>query len=275
MDGAFDLDRVGGRRALDDLVAAVVEAGHLALQLFHRGAWTRVERKPDRTPVTEADRAVEAHVRAHLERHHPATAILGEEEGASGVDGADLRWVVDPIDGTKAFIRGLPTWSVLVGLEADGEPALGIAYLPADDDLYVGVVGEGAYGDGRRLEVSRCSSVAECTISHGSLAQFTDLGLGDLLTRLGQGTESQRGFADFDGYRRLLHGRVDAMIDPGVAPWDICAPAALVRAAGGRLTSLDGADSIHRGSAVASNGVLHDELLALLHRDTHTRRAAG
>ncbi len=224
---SFDLDRIGGRRALAALIDEVLASGEEAMRLFGNGAANRTRRKPDRSPVTEADEAVEKRLLAYLRDRYPEAGFLGEETGSSGPAEAGLRWVVDPIDGTRAFIRGIPTWSILLGLEADGEPVLGLAYMPAADDLFVAVSGEGAWGNGRPLHVSQVDSLADCAVSHGALSQFTDLQLGDLLPRLGEETYTQRGFADFDGYRQLLWGRVDAMIDPGVAPWDVCAAAVL------------------------------------------------
>ncbi len=260
----FDLDRIGGPRALDALVDEVLAAGDEALRLYRAGAANRTKQKPDRSPVTEADEAVERRLRAFLAERYPEHGFLGEETGGAGADAA-LRWVVDPIDGTRAFIRGIPTWSILVGLEHEGEPVVGVAYLPAGHDLFVAVRGHGAWDNGRPITaLSRVAAVEEAVVTHGALSQFTDLGLGYLLPRLGKGTYTQRGFADFDGYRQLLRGRVDAMVDPGVAPWDICPAAVLVREAGGRLTSLDGHDTIHGGGSVASNGAVHDGLLALL-----------
>jgi histidinol-phosphatase len=264
MGEAFDLDRIGGRRALVDLVDEVLSAGEEALRLYRQGAAERMKKKPDRSPVTEADEAVERRLLKYLQKRYPEAAFLGEETGGAGPADAGLRWVVDPIDGTRAFIRGIPTWSILVGLEADGVPVLGLAYMPAAEDLFVAVTGDGARGNGRPLSVSGVEALADATVSHGALSQFTDLQLGHLLPRLGQSTYTQRGFADFDGYRQLLCGRVDAMIDPGVAAWDICAAAVIVREAGGRLTDFGGEDTIHGGGAVASNGVIHDALLELL-----------
>jgi histidinol-phosphatase len=261
---SFDLDRIGGRSALAMLIDEVLAAGEDARRLYRSGAANRTRRKPDRSPVTEADEAVEKRLSMYLRKRYPDAGFLGEETGSAGPSGAGLRWVVDPIDGTRAFIRGIPTWSILVGLEAEGRPVLGVAYMPAADDLFVGVEGEGAWGNGRPLALSHVETLADCAVTHGALSEFTDLQLGHLLPRLGEATYTQRGFSDFDGYRQLLLGRVDAMIDPGVAPWDICAAAVLVREAGGRLTSLDGEETIHGHGAVASNGLVHDALLRLL-----------
>lgn len=267
IDTAFDLDRIGGRRALTALIDEVLACGAEALRLYEGGVADRMRQKPNRSPVTEADEAVEARLSMYLRKRYPEAAFLGEETGSAGPSTAGLRWVVDPIDGTRAFIRGIPTWSILVGLEADGAPALGVAYMPAAGDLFMAVRGEGAWGNGRPLRVSQVDALGESVVTHGALSQFTDLQLGHLLPRLAEHTYTQRGFADFDGYRQLLWGRVDAMIDPGVAPWDICAAAVIVREAGGVLTSLAGEATIHGGSAVASNGAVHDALIALLSGD--------
>lgn len=267
--GGFDLDRIGGRRALADLIDEVLCAGDEARRMYEAGVirWTdrtNVSIKPDRSPVTEADQKVEQRVAGYLRKRYPDADFLGEETGESGPGGAGLRWVLDPIDGTRAFVRGIGTWSVLLGLIADGEPVLGIAYLPAENDLYWAVRGDGAWGNGRPLAVSRVGTLADSTVSHGALQQFTGAAMVPALERLGARTASQRGFSDFDGYRRLLRGQVDAMVDPAVMPWDICAAAVLVREAGGVLTSFDGEPTIFGGGALASNGLFHEELLALI-----------
>ncbi|MBW2160493.1 MAG: hypothetical protein JRH14_11135, partial [Deltaproteobacteria bacterium] len=131
---------------------------------------------------------------------------------------------VDPIDGTRAFVRGLPTWSVLVGIEADGVPVAGIAYMPAAGDLFAAVQGHGTTHNGVPVHVSKLSPLADATVTHGCLQQFTDSGVGEALVRLAGACDSARGYPDFDGYRQVLLGRSDAMVDPGVQPYDICAP---------------------------------------------------
>ncbi len=262
-DQAFDLDRIGGPRALRDLISEVLAAGADAMRLYTGGAAARVQAKPDRSPVTEADRAVEERLRAFLSKRFPMAGFLGEETGrAESRDG--MRFIVDPIDGTRAFIRGLPTWSVLVGLEADGEPVVGIAYMPAAEELYVGVRGGGADCNGRPLQVSAVRTLDAALVCHGSLQQFTDEKLVPLLGRLGEDVYTCRGLADFDGYRQVLHGRADAMIDPSIKPYDVCPAAVLVREAGGRFSSMAGDATIHGGSGLASNGHVHDALLRLI-----------
>ncbi|MEM9190669.1 MAG: inositol monophosphatase family protein [Myxococcota bacterium] len=258
----FDLDRIGGRRALDALISEILAAGEFALSLSRSGFAT-VD-KPDGSPVTEADKGVEARLRAHVEQAHPTASFLGEESGEKEGDG--LRFIVDPIDGTRAFVRGLSTWSVLCGIEYEGVPVVGIAFMPAEDDFYLAVAGEGARRNGRAVGVGSVEALDRATVAHGALNQFTLDGRTNLLEALAKETYSQRGLHDFDGYRQLLLGRVDAMVDPGVTGWDICAAAVLVREAGGRLTSLEGEETVFGGGAIASNGKIHDPLLALTAR---------
>ena len=264
----FDLDRIGGRRVLFDLIDEVLACGEHALHLQRDGAGTRARAKADRSPVTEADEAVEKRLREFATKRFPGATFLGEEGGSSGSDRAPVRFVVDPIDGTRAFVRGIPTWSILVGVEVDAEPAIGVAHMPAAGQLFVAVRGEGALGDGRPLHVSDVGSLDAAVISHGNLQQFTEMGVEGALVDLATRTFTQRGFGDFEGYKQLLLGRVDAVVDPAVKPWDLCAPAVLVREAGGALTSFSGEPTIYGGCGLATNGHLQAELVALLARHT-------
>jgi len=261
MGNGFDIDRIGGTRAMRALEQVVVSAGDTAMKHFRQGVIP--EKKPDRSPVTVADREVEQAIRDHVLRAYPQAEFLGEETGRHG-DNPGLRFIVDPIDGTRAFVRGFPTWSVLLGIESDGVPVVGIAYMPAEGDLFAASQGHGATHNGAQIRVSKVSPLAEATVTHGCLQQFTAIGVGDALVRLANACDSARGFPDFDGYRQVLLGRSDAMVDPGVMPYDICAPAVLIREAGGRFSSLSGEETIYGGGAIASNGVIHDELVAAL-----------
>jgi len=257
----FDIDRIGGLRAMRALEESVVRAGEAAMQHFRKGVTS--EKKPDRSPVTAADRETEQAIREYVLSEYPQAEFFGEETGRHG-DNPELRFIVDPIDGTRAFIRGLPTWSVLVGIETAGVPVAGIAYMPAAGDLFAAVQGHGTTHNGTPVQVSNLSRLADATVTHGCLQQFTDTGVGNALILLAGACDSARGFPDFDGYRQVLLGHSDAMVDPGVQPYDICAPAILIREAGGRFTSLQGEETIYGGSAIASNGVIHDELVAAL-----------
>ncbi|MCA9581696.1 MAG: hypothetical protein KC416_07860 [Myxococcales bacterium] len=265
MGKTFDLERLGGIQSVDRLVEEIHHAGRAAISLYEGGAANRMERKPDRSPVTEADRAVEDHLRAFVQREFPDAAFVGEETGEHPGDGG-LRFLVDPIDGTRAFIRGIPTWAILVTLEENGEPVLGIGHFPADPCTLVGIVGHGTTIDGKPATLSSVDRLENAAISHGGLHQFSDSNLEGLLPLLARGTYTQRGFADFDGYRRLLLGQIDAVIDPGIRAWDVGPAAAMIREAGGRVTSLSGEDTIYGGAVIASNGLVHDELLELVRR---------
>jgi histidinol-phosphatase len=262
----FDLDRLGGERVLRALVDEVLACGEDALRLYRSGAGERALAKPDRSPVTEADRAVEDRLRSFVARRFPDAAFVGEESGDSGSSTSETRFVVDPIDGTRAFMRGIPTWSILVGIEHRAEPVAGIAYMPGDGDLFVAYRGHGAFGNGRPLRLTRVESLDAALVCFGDLHQFLNTNDMHMLTRLGTSTFSQRGFHDFDGYRKLLFGQADAMIDPGIKPWDVCAASVLVEEAGGRLTSFQGERTVWGGDALASNGLLHDALLAIVRK---------
>jgi len=257
-------EQIGGRLAFDDLIETVLQAGELALTLYRQGAAARAEKKPDSSPVTEADQAVETLLAEFVRARFPSARFFGEEHGGDSEQARGLRFVVDPIDGTRAFLRGLPTWSILVGLELDGEPVAGVAYMPASGDLFSAVRGEGAYANGRPIRLSRVQALEDALVCHGGLAQFTEDGREAALGALARATYTQRGLADFANYRALLLGQADGVVDPRVKPYDVAAAAVLVREAGGRLTSLSGEETIYGGGAVASNGPLHDALLAVL-----------
>jgi histidinol-phosphatase len=257
----FDLDRIGGRRSLDRLVAEVIAAGDAARRMFEEGR-ASVTIKPDRSPVTAADRHVEERLASFLAASFPACGFLGEETGTRAGTDPQLGFVLDPIDGTRAFMRGLTTWSVLLALLEGERPVVGIAYLPAERDLYVAVEGQGAHANGRRLSVSRVASLEDASISHGALAQFHTDGSTDALVALGTATHSQRGLTDFDGYRRLLEGRIDAVIDPAITVWDVAPAAILVREAGGVFTDMNGVATLRGRGAIASNGLVHDALVS-------------
>lgn len=261
MTDEFDIERIGGTDGLQALEAIVRRAGDTALKHFQQGVVP--EKKPDRSPVTVADREAEEIIRAYVLQAHPNAGFLGEETGTHG-DAGGLRFIVDPIDGTRAFVRGFPTWSVLLGVEAEGVPVVGIAYMPAARDFFVAVQGRGAKHNGRPVHVSKVAPLADATVTHGGLQQFTLTRMGDSLIRLADACDIGRGCPDFDGYRQMLLGRSDAMVDPGVQPYDVCAPAVLIREAGGKFTSLTGEETIYGGGAIASNGLIHDELVAAL-----------
>ncbi|GAB4212315.1 MAG: histidinol-phosphatase [Sandaracinaceae bacterium] len=261
----LDLERLGGRLALDAIVEEVLAAGDAARRMFEQGQ-AHVSIKADRSPVTAADRMVEERLRDFLARRFPECGFLGEETGSRTGAHPSLSFVLDPIDGTRAFMRGLTTWSVLLALLDGDRPVLGVAYMPAEEDLFVAYEGGGAYQNGRPLRVSRVDALEDASISHGALSQFHTDRSTEALVALGTATHAQRGLTDFDGYRRLLQGRIDAVIDPAVTVWDVAPAAILVREAGGRFTDLDGAETVRGRGALATNGLVHDALLARFRR---------
>jgi histidinol-phosphatase len=211
-----------------------------------------VETKPDLTPVTEADRAVETTVRELLARERPEDAILGEEEGSTG--DARRRWIVDPIDGTRNYSRGIPVWATLLALEEDGELRLGLVSAPALGRRWWAERGAGAFADGEPMRVSQVARVEDAVLCFA---------LEQELPPLAHRCWHPRAYGDFWAHMLVAEGTVDGAIDAiGVAVWDLAAIRPIVEEAGGTFTDRDGVARIDGGSAVSSNGLLHEALLA-------------
>ena len=246
--------------ALADAADAVTLDRFRALDL-------QVETKPDLTPVSDADRAVEQAVRRHLASARPGDAVLGEEYGVDG-DGP-RRWVVDPIDGTKNFVRGVPVWASLVALQVEEQVAVGVVSAPALGRRWWAARGLGAhagasYADGRRLQVSGVTSLADAHLSYSSLTGWEDRGRLDGLLDLSRNVWRTRAFGDFWSHVLVAEGAVDISCEPEVSLWDLAALQVVVEEAGGRFTDLSGVARPDGGSVVCSNGALHDEALAAL-----------
>jgi histidinol-phosphatase len=226
-----------------------------------------VESKPDLTPVSDADTAVERSIREALTAERPGDAISGEEFGAAGA--GPRRWVLDPIDGTKNFVRGVPVWATLIGLLDGDEPVMGVVSAPALGRRWWAARGAGAWvavgaAAPRRLAVSRVSTLADASLSYASLSGWAELGLRDEFIDLTDRVWRTRGFGDFWSYMLVAEGAVDLAAEPELSLWDMAALAPVVTEAGGRFTGLNGIDGVHHGNAAASNGLLHDDLLAAL-----------
>ena len=233
---------------------AVAAAGAAALTHLRRGVV--VETKPDLSPVTAADRAAEDEIVAVIRAAFPDHAILGEEGGARGT-GA-VRWIVDPIDGTRGFARGGMMWGPMVALEVSGALVAGAIALPALGRTYWAGRGGGTWRDGTRLAVSAIADLADATLSIGELRRMaTHPGIQALIAR----AASTRSYGDLAGCAMVLDGRAEVWIEGGVKPWDVAAPAILIAEAGGRFTDWTGAPSFESGYAIASNGLVHDEVL--------------
>ena len=244
------------------MVEAACAGGEVALAHFRRG--TEATLKPDGSPVTEADRETEEVIARTLGAAFPEHGVLGEELGARGP--SERRFIVDPIDGTRNFIRGIPLWATLVALEEHGEVTAGVVYQPVTRDLHTARRGQGAFLNGQRLQVSRIAALEEATLIHGTLGALRREGYWDAFLRLVDSTRLQRGFGDFLCYTMVAEGKGEIALSPGVKPWDLAAVKILVEEAGGRFTDLDGRPTIYSGTALATNGRLHDAVLALLRR---------
>jgi len=213
----------------------------------------RVETKPDLTPVSEADRAVEERLRERIAAERPGERVLGEEFGAD--EGSGERWIVDPIDATKNYIRGIPIFATLIALE----DRVAVVSAPALGKRWWAVRGQGAVADGRSLRVSRVERIEDAVLTYTSLH-----GSDERFLALAQRSWAPRGFGDFWQYMLLAEGAVDVCVEYQANLWDLAAPKLIVEEAGGRLTDLAGAIRADGGSALASNGLLHDEALSAL-----------
>jgi histidinol-phosphatase len=238
-------------------------ADRIALQFF-RSRDLRVDEKPDLSPVTEADRAIEAMARRLLGDRHPELGVLGEEQGETpGTMGARL--IIDPIDGTRNFVRGIPIFGVLLAIEAGGEVAAGVASAPALGTRWHAARGAGAFRDGRRIAVSGVRALRNALLLHGNLGSVEPAPPAGFAT-LARQVDRTRGFGDFYQHVLVAEGAGEIAIDPAANPWDIAALQVIVEEAGGRATSLGGERSIYAGSVVTSNGALHQQALDVLRR---------
>jgi histidinol-phosphatase len=249
------------------LAQALADAADAITVARYRAADLVVEAKPDLTPVSDADRAVEETIRARLAQERPDDAFWGEETGASG--DARRRWVLDPIDGTKNFVRGVPVWATLLALLDGDDPVVGVASAPALGRRWWAARGAGAWvrdGDAapRRLAVSQVSRLEDASLSYASLSGWAERGLREAFVALTERVWRSRAYGDFWSYMLVAEGAVDVAAEPELSVWDMAALAPIVVEAGGRFTSVAGVDGVSGGDAAASNGLLHDQLLAAL-----------
>lgn len=217
-----------------------------------------VERKVDRSPVTIADREAEECAVAVLRRAFPDCAILGEEFGERA--GGGVRWIIDPIDGTKSFVRGIPFFATLIALEEEGEITTSAVYAPALDDLLYAQRGFGAFDRSGALRVSSVGSLAESMLVFGGPSALRDSGHWAAYERLVDRSARQRAYGDYFGYTFVARGQAEAMVDADLKPWDLAAVKIIVEEAGGRFTDFAGCSTAFGGTAIASNGLVHDEI---------------
>lgn len=250
------------REQLDFAVTTAQEAGRLTLAHFQNTLV--VESKADESPVTVADRAAERFIRERIEAAYPAHAVLGEEFGATIGQGSTHRWLVDPIDGTKAFIRGVPLYAVLMALEVDGEVAVGVVDFPALGETVWAARGEGCYWNGRRCYVRETSTLAESFVAFTGASSFAQQGREAAWNRLQQATSYQAGWSDAYGHALVATGRLELMLDPVMSPWD-CGPfPVLLEEAGGFFGSWSGERSVYSGEALSTTSTLLPAVLATI-----------
>jgi histidinol-phosphatase len=219
----------------------------------------QVSAKPDLTPVSDADLAVEEALRALLAAERPDDAVLGEEHGVTG--SGPRQWVIDPIDGTKNFVRGAPVWASLIALMVDGVVQVGVVSAPALGRRWWAARGHGAYADGNRIGVSQVGAIGDAFLSYSSLTGWEEQGRLESVLQLSRDCWRTRAFGDFYSHVLVAEGAVDASFEPEVSLWDLAPLQVIVEEAGGRFTSLDGQARPDAGSVVCSNGLLHDDVL--------------
>lgn len=246
-----------------DLAAKVAE---LVLGYF-RAEGLVVETKGDASPVTIADRAAERLLREEIGARYPEDGILGEEHGIQ--PGAPFRWILDPIDGTESFVRGVPLFGTLIGLEWDGAPVGGVLGLPALDEVLYAWRGRGAWqqqgsGRPRPARVSTVATMREALLTTTSASGFYEIGRGRLWSEMVARFGKTRGWSDCYAYALVATGRAEAAIDPQMHIWDCAALLPILEEAGGRFTDWSGVPTIASPNAVASNGLFHTEIVALL-----------
>jgi histidinol-phosphatase len=243
-------------------IEAALAGGQAALKTF-RDPSLASEIKADGSPVTAGDRASEAAILAVLRKQRPTDAIVTEESGDYAGDKSQ-RWYVDPVDGTRSYLRGIGSWATLVALAIDGTPAVGVIHAPALGELAVGWTGGGAWLNGGPIRVSLRHRIEESTLSIGSLDLLPKSAWGERAFRLMGRCFACRGFSDAIGHIEVARGHIEAMIDPRGKSWDFAPIAVLIREAGGMFTSLGGRPGFEEGDALVSNGRVHEAILEAL-----------
>jgi len=223
----------------------------------------KVNSKPDLTPVSDADLSVEKTLREIITRERPDDEVLGEEFGGTPAE-TGRQWVIDPIDGTKNFVRGVPIWATLIALCDGHTPVMGMVSAPALSRRWWAAAGHGAFLDGSPIHVSEVSQLSDASLGFSSLSGWADRGIREQFIKLTDATWRLRGYGDFWSYCLVAEGAIEIATEPEVNLWDLAALDILVREAGGTFTSLEGEPGPYGGSAVATNGLLHQAVLDTL-----------
>jgi histidinol-phosphatase len=237
---------------------AAQKGGQRALKYFRKNV--SVIKKVDRSPVTRADREAEQVIRGILGKAFPGHQLCGEEFGWDKNLQSDFKWWIDPVDGTRQFIRGIPFWGTLIALEHKGEVVVGVIHHPAIPMTLWAAKGLGCYADGQRAHVSKIPNLKGGTLTYGGL-RLTPKSYRKKLTDLIASCYDDRGFGDCFGHSLVIQGRVEAMLDPVVKPYDVAAIKICLEEAGGKFTDLLGKKTIYSGNALSSNGLVHSQIL--------------
>jgi len=251
--------------SLADVRSLALELADVADVLSLAGFRQRptISTKLDGSVVTDVDLAIERVLRERILAEHPDHRVVGEEDGVTGADPEAPTWVIDPIDGTTNFVKGNPIFATLIGYAESGRDQVGVVSAPALGTRWDGIVGSEARQDGATIRVSAIGRLDDAEVAFGGLADI-EQDLPGILAHLARTTTRQRGYGDFWNYCLVATGSTDLVLEARLNRWDLAAVRSVVLAAGGRVTDLDGADRSDGGSAVASNGLLHDEALALV-----------
>ena len=244
---------------LDFAIQLAIQAGDHTLKYF--GGVVHHDAKGDGSPVTIADREAEQLIRAKIERHYPHHSIHGEEYGES-TEGARVRWILDPIDATRSFMRGVPLYGVLIGIEIEGESAIGVSHFPPLSETVAAGVGRGCTWNGKPCRVSPVSELENAVICTTDVERILSRPEGKGWRRLQQQAAFSRTWGDCYGHALVATGRIEAQVDPVMAPWDAGPFLTITTEAGGLFTTLSGDATVHGGSGVSSNGLIHKKVLA-------------
>jgi histidinol-phosphatase len=237
-------------------------ADGIALRFFRR-AGLRVDDKSDGSPVSEADRAIEAMARDLVAKRAPGMGVFGEEEGESASE-SGTRLIIDPIDGTRNFVRGIPVFASLLAIEQGGAIVAGVVSAPALRQRWHAARGAGAFSGARRLYVSKIAELSRAHLFHSDLSGRSEIAPPERVVALMRSVERTRGFGDFYQHMLVAEGAGEIAIDPKMQPWDIAALKVIVEEAGGRSTSFTGESSVYAHTLLSSNGLLHDAVMAAL-----------
>ena len=250
------------RPYLDFAIDAAWRAGRLTLHYFQSSF--DVQWKGDNSPVTIADQGAEQLIRRLIQERYPDHAIVGEEFGAEHNKDAAFRWIVDPIDGTRSFIRGVPLYAVLMGLEVEGELVVGVANFPALNELVAAGKGLGCTWNGRPCRVSTVDQLDQSLVCFTDANHLVKYGRGEAWQRITNASHTQRGWSDAYGHILVATGRAEAMLDPILSIWDCAALVPILQEAGGTFTDWDGKPTIYTEEGISTNGRVLDEIMQLI-----------